>query len=60
MNHRALGAALAVVVGLTLTHPVYGQEYDEAAVMAAYEKAMTPGEGHARLADMAGEWQLEI
>ncbi|MEE8176246.1 MAG: DUF1579 domain-containing protein [Gemmatimonadota bacterium] len=60
MKHRALGAALAVVVGLALTHPIYGQEYDEAAVMAAYEKAMTPAAPHARLAKMAGEWQLEV
>jgi hypothetical protein len=60
MKHRALGAALTVVVGLALAHPIYGQEYDEAAVMAAYEKAMTPGTPHAILAEMAGEWQLEI
>jgi len=60
MNHRAVGAALAVVVGLALAHPIYGQEYDEAAVMAAYEKAMTPAAPHARLAEMAGEWQLDI
>ena len=60
MNHRVLGAALAVVVGLALAHPIYGQEYDEAAVMAAYEKAMTPAASHARLAEMAGEWQLDI
>ena len=60
MNHRALGAVLAGVVGLALAHPIYGQEYDEAAVMAAYEKAMTPAAPHARLAEMAGEWQLEI
>jgi hypothetical protein len=60
MKHRALGAALTVVVGLALAHPIYGQEYDEAAVMAAYEKAMTPAAPHARLAEMAGEWQLEV
>ncbi len=60
MNHRALGAVLAVVVGLALAHPIYGQEYDEAAVMAAYEKAATPAAPHTRLAEMAGEWQLEI
>jgi hypothetical protein len=60
MKHRALGAVLAVVVGLALAHPIYGQEYDETAVMAAYEKAMTPAAPHARLAEMAGEWQLEV
>ena len=60
MNHRIPGAALAVVVGLATAHPIYGQEYDETAVMAAYEKAMTPAAPHARLAEMAGEWQLDI
>ncbi len=60
MHHRALGAALAVVVGLALAHPIYGQEYEQAAVMAAYEKAATPAAPHTRLAEMAGEWQLEI
>ncbi len=60
MNHRIPGAALAVVVGLATAHPIYGPEYDEAAVMAAYEKAMTPAAPHARLAEMAGEWQLDI
>jgi hypothetical protein len=33
---------------------------EEAAMMAAMEKAMTPGEPHARLAEMAGDWKLTV
>jgi hypothetical protein len=42
MRHRSCSAALALILGFALAQPALGQELDEAAMMAAYEKAMTP------------------
>ena len=60
MRHRSCSAALALILGFALAQPALGQELDEAAMMAAYEKAMTPGAAHARLADMAGTWDMTV
>lgn len=60
MHHRSCSAALALILGFALAQPALGQELDEASIMAAYEKAMTPSAPHARLADMAGNWDLTV
>lgn len=60
MRHRSCSAALALILGFALAQPALGQELDEAAMMAAYEKAMTPTDAHARLADMAGSWDMTV
>ena len=60
MSQRSFGAVLAFSLSLGLAHPALGQETDEAAVMAAYQKAMTPSAAHAKLAEMEGTWALEI
>lgn len=61
---------LAAVAALLLADPVVAQEsaekqertqdYEQAAMMEAWAEAGTPGEAHTRLAEMAGEWDLEI
>jgi hypothetical protein len=49
MRPRNFGVGLALSLSLAAAYPALAQEYDEAAAMAAYEKAMTPGEHHAKL-----------
>lgn len=60
MNPRTFGVALALSLSLAAAHPALAQEYDETAVMAAYEKAMTPGEDHAKLAELVGTWAMTV
>ena len=60
MNTRIFGAALALSLSLAAAAPAIAQEYDEAATMAAYEKAMTPGEHHAKLAELEGTWAMTV
>lgn len=49
-------AALALVAGAALAQD--GQKPDEAAMMAAWQKAATPGEPHQMLASLAGTWKV--
>lgn len=37
-----------------------GNDADRAAMMEAYEKAATPGEQHAELGRMVGNWEIEV
>ena len=60
MNPRTFGVGLALSLSLAAAHPALAQEYDEAAGMAAYEKAMTPGEQHAKLAELEGTWAMTV
>ncbi len=60
MNPRTFGVALALSLSLAAAYPALAQEYDETAVMAAYEKAMTPGEHHAKLAELVGTWAMTV
>jgi len=60
MNPRTFGIALALSLSLAAAYPALAQEYDETAVMAAYEKAMTPGEHHAKLAQLEGNWAMTV
>ena len=60
MNPRTFGIALALSLSLAAAYPALAQEYDETAVMAAYEKAMTPGEHHAKLALLEGNWAMTV
>lgn len=60
MDTRMLGAALVLGLTLAATQPALGQEYDEAAVMAAYEKAITPSAAHAKLAELEGTWAMTV
>ena len=62
MNAR-FPSLLAVVAVIGFILPVSAQEHehhDEAAMMEAYEKAGTPGEHHAHLDRMVGEWDAEV
>jgi hypothetical protein len=58
MNPKTFGIALAL--SLAAAYPALAQEYDETAIMAAYEKAMTPGEHHAKLAQLEGNWAMTV
>ena len=49
-------AVLAVVAGTALAQE--GETVDEAAMMAAWQKAATPGEPHQMLASLAGTWNV--
>ena len=60
MNPRTFGIALALSLSLAAAYPALAQEYDEAAAMAAYAKAMTPGEHHAKLAQLEGTWAMTV
>lgn len=60
MNPRTFGIALALSLSLAAAYPALAQEYDETAIMAAYEKAMTPGEHHAKLALLEGNWAMTV
>lgn len=60
MTTRTLCIALVLCLGVAAATPAIAQEYDEAAMMAAYEKAMTPGEHHARLAQLEGTWAMTV
>ncbi|MEE8594705.1 MAG: DUF1579 domain-containing protein [Gemmatimonadota bacterium] len=60
MNPRTFGIALALSLSLAAAYPALAQEYDETAIMAAYEKAMTPGEHHAKLAQLEGNWAMTV
>lgn len=60
MDNRISGSALALVLCLAVAAPAVGQEYDEQAVMAAYEKAMTPSAPHAELAELEGTWEMTV
>ncbi len=60
MRYRSCSAALALIIGFAVAQPALGQEQDEAAIMAAYEKAMTPSEAHTYLADLAGTWDMTV
>lgn len=58
--------AAALVAAAALTWPLaapaqeHGGDAGRAAMMEAYEKAGTPGEPHARLDRMVGDWELEV
>jgi hypothetical protein len=45
---------------LILGAPARAQDADEAAMMAAWQAYMTPGEAHQHLAGTAGEWRHEV
>jgi len=60
MNPKTFGIALALSLSLAAAYPALAQEYDETAIMAAYEKAMTPGEHHAKLALLEGNWAMTV
>lgn len=72
MTWRISGAGAASLCLLLLTLPLGAQErepteeaqpaadYENAAMMEAWARASTPGEPHARLAQMEGDWDLEI
>ena len=60
MKPRNFGVALALSLGLAAAYPAVAQEYDEAAAMAAYGRAMTPGEHHAKLAELEGTWAMTV
>ena len=63
--HRMLASALFPLTLLT-TAPLLAQDAppkmspEEAAMMAAYQKAGTPGDAHAAMAKMAGSYDLSI
>ncbi len=60
--HTRVIATLAVL-GVTLSvapASAVVQEPDEAAMMAAYQEAATPGEEHERLARLAGKYSLHV
>jgi hypothetical protein len=66
MRKKTCGTLLALLLCTTLALPAGAQEAeampqmpDEAAMQAAWEKAMTPGEPHHLLSQMAGEWSFE-
>ncbi len=60
MNTRTLGATLVLGLTLAATQPALGQEYDDAAALAAYEKASTPSAAHAKLAELEGTWEMTV
>lgn len=56
---------LAVIAALACVLPLTAQEgeraeQDEAAMMEAYARAGTPGEHHAHLDRMVGDWEAEV
>jgi len=56
---------LAVIAALACVLPLTAQEgereeQDEAAMMEAYARAGTPGEHHAYLDQMVGDWEAEV
>ena len=63
--HRSLASAL-FTLSLLPSAPLLAQDAppkmspEEAAMMAAYQKAGTPGDAHAALAKMAGSYDLSI
>lgn len=62
MNVRTL-SLLAVIAVLASLAPASAQEPgegDEAAMMEAYERAGTPGEEHAALDRLVGDWDVEV
>lgn len=68
MNHRASSRILVAALTLAaLSLPALAQQGgaeremtpEEKAMMAAWQKAMTPGPQHARLAESAGTWDVQ-
>ena len=63
--HRMFASAL-LPLSLLATTPLMAQDAppkmspEEAAMMAAYQKAGTPGDAHAAMAKMAGSYDLSI
>lgn len=63
MRRRVAACALVmvtVVSGAVLAQDTPKKGAEDQAVMAAYQKAMTPGPQHAALAEMAGEFKITV
>ena len=63
-----LAVAVLAVLAAAATSAAQAQEHaehpqpsaEEQAMMAAWQKSMTPGEPHQRLAESAGEWKMQV
>ena len=63
-THMALACLLTLALLATVAHAQEPEaapaEAEQAAMMAAWQKAMTPGEAHAALARGAGTWKMTV